>query len=232
MNKTHKILILHGWTYTTDKWEPFLHALKHEGFTCELLKIPGLTAPLPTVFTLDDYVSWLETYVSKEKNKVVIIGHSNGGRIALAYAHANSDKVEKLILIDSAGIRHNDLFISFKRAVFKTLAKMGKSISKSARLRSFLYKAAREHDYEHADPLVKQTMHNLITVDLTDILAHISVPTMLVWGENDRITPLKDGLIMEKNIPGAKLYTIKDASHCPHYTKPEVVAELIIEELI
>ena len=78
-----KILILHGWSYSTDKWAPCLKLLESHGARPELLKIPGLTAPIDRPWTLEDYVRWLKEKTGDEK--VILIGHSNGGRISLAF---------------------------------------------------------------------------------------------------------------------------------------------------
>src|SRR5260221_14279777 len=81
-----KIYILHGWAYSTEKWEPFLTLLKKNNFYPVMLKIPGLTAPLNEVWDINNYVTWLEKKLENEKGKVVLLGHSNGGRIALAFS--------------------------------------------------------------------------------------------------------------------------------------------------
>ena len=55
--------------------------------------------------TLEEYVEWLRSKLADERD-VVLIGHSNGGRIAIAFADRYPEKISKLILIDSAGIVH------------------------------------------------------------------------------------------------------------------------------
>src|SRR3989344_6868211 len=99
-----KLIILHGWAYSTEKWKSFLNLLEEDGVEYEMLKIPGLTAPLKRVWTINDYMGWLRKQVISYKLPVVLLGHSNGGRIAAAFAAKYPSKVSKLILIDSAGI--------------------------------------------------------------------------------------------------------------------------------
>src|SRR6476619_6450928 len=123
-----KIFILHGWTYSTEKWQPFLDALKREGIEGILLKIPGLTAPLEQVWGLDNYIEWLHGILAKEQD-IVLLGHSNGGRISLAYAQKYPDHIKQLILMDSAGIYHNEFSIRAKRFIFGSFARVGKKIS-------------------------------------------------------------------------------------------------------
>lgn len=223
-----RVIILHGWTKTLDKWNGFIDALGKKGIKIELPKIPGLTKNLEEIWHLEDYVNWLHNIANKEKDKVILIGHSNGGRIALAFANQYPEKVKKLILIDSAGIYHNELPHKIKRIVFKTIAKIGKKLTSSRSLKNILYKLARESDYKEADPNVKKTMINLISADLKPILSHIQIPTLIIWGAQDKITPLSDGILMNNLIKNSKLEIIKDARHSPQFTNPEKVTNLIL----
>ncbi len=223
----NKVLILHGWAYTTDKWGPFLNLLKKSGVDYELLKIPGLTAPIDKPWTLNDYVEWLD---KKIENNAVLLGHSNGGRISLAYATAHPKKVKKLILLDSAGIYHNELSIKLKRTFFGVLAKF-KNVTASKTFRSLMYKLAGENDYNKATLIMKDTMRHLIETDLTPKLSEVKTPTLIVWGRYDKTTPLSDGKLMHEKIKDSDFRIIEDARHSPQFTKPEEVANAVIDFL-
>lgn len=222
-----KIYILHGWAYSTEKWDPFLNLLQKNGFDPVALKIPGLTAPLDEVWDVNDYVIWLKKSLEKEKGKVLLLGHSNGARIALAFTAKYPEKVERLILIDSAGIYHKELLIRMKRIFFGFLSNAGKKVTNSPRLRRVFYKFVREHDYEKADPTLRQTMKNLITHNIVPVLSKIKTPTIIIWGENDKVTPVSDAKIMQKEIAGATLHIIKDARHSPQFTHAQKVVDFI-----
>lgn len=227
----NKVIILHGWTKNLDKWKMFLKNLDKARINYQFPKIPGLTGNLSEVWSLNDYVKWLKKITDKEKGKVILIGHSNGGRIALAFTNTFPEKVEKLILIDSSGIYHNELILTIKRIVFRTIAKVGKKLTSSESIKSLLYKAARESDYKDLDKNVKQTMINLISSDLKPILPQIKIPTLIIWGANDKITPLSDGILMNNLIENSKLEIIKDARHSPQFTHSTEVANIIINNL-
>ena len=64
-----------------------------------------------------------------------------------------------------------------------------------------------------ASPLMKQVLVKTVNEDLTDMLPNIDVPTLLIWGERDTATPLKDAKIMEEKIPDAGLVVLKNAGH-------------------
>ena len=222
-----KLFIIHGWTYTLIKWDKFLELIKAAGFEPVMLKVPGLTEAIDKPLALDDYVEWLNDKL-KDEDKPIVVGHSNGGRIALAFEAKYPGHLGKLILIDSAGIYHKEPKIKFKRALFGVLAKVGKKITSNETLRKVLYKMAGEADYQNAPLHTRQTMANLITTDLTESLSKISTPTLIIWGRQDKTTPLQDGELMHALIQSSQIYIIDDGRHSPQYTHPEQVCEKII----
>lgn len=230
--KKEKIYILHGWAYSTERWKPFIDKLQKGNIETELLKIPGLTAPLNEVWNIDDYVEWLDKTLSKEKNKLILLGHSNGGLISLAYTLKYPNKVKQLILMDSTGIYHNELPIRLKRFAFASAARIGKKLTNSAAMRKLLYKLARAHDYEKApDKIVQDTMLNLIRTDLKNKFNLIKIPTLIIWGKNDQVTPAADGEVMKNEIKNSSLYIINRARHSPQLTHPNDTAEIIIKNI-
>lgn len=228
---TMKAIILHGWTYSKagndplEKWQPFIKNMESQGIKCELPQIPGITKDTDQEWNLEKYVEWLKKRAGKER--VILIGHSNGGRISLAFAHKYPKKVSKLILIDSAGVYHNELPLRVKRLVFRSLAKVGKRLSSSEKFRKLIYKVAREGDYSNATPSQRKTMINLINTDLKECFSEIRVPTLIIWGREDTVTPLSDGLLMTKLIKGSEMKIINGAKHSPQFTNPEEVAKKI-----
>ena len=224
-----KILILHGWGYSTNKWAPFIKLLEANGIKPQLLEIPGLTAPIDRPWTLEDYAEWLKGKIGNER--VILIGHSNGGRLALAFTLKYPELVERLILIDSAGIRHRGGLIEIKRFLLGELAKAGKKITSSEKARTALHKLARVSDYRDATAEMRETMVNLISTDLTPELTKVKAPTLIIWGAEDRTTPLSDGKLMNKLIPNSKLHIAKGARHSPQFTHPKEVCAKIVKEL-
>jgi pimeloyl-ACP methyl ester carboxylesterase len=223
-----KIFIIHGWTYTTSKWDNFVVLVKAAGFEPVMLHVPGLTESTDKVWTLDDYVEWLGENLENESNPVVI-GHSNGGRIALAFAAKYPEKLKLLILIDSAGIYHNELPIRIKRFIFGAAAKVGKKITSSESIRKILYKLAGEKDYKNANPQMRKTMANLISVDLSERLDKIIAPTLIIWGAKDKATRLADGGLLHKMIKASEFFVLKDAGHSPHFTHAGIVSRKILD---
>lgn len=228
---TNRALIIHGWTYSLEKYKKIQELLTVNGLKTNILKVPGLTEKIDRAWNINDYIDWLKRIIDKEKNKVVLIGHSNGGRIAASYASKYPQKLAHLILIDSAGILHDELHVKLRLLFWSTFVRIGKRITSSAILKNLLYRLLGENDYNTATPQAKKTMISLIKSDLSFILDKIKTPTLIIWGKLDKVTPINDGKIIHKLIKNSKLHIVKDARHSPHFTHAEEVADIILKYL-
>jgi pimeloyl-ACP methyl ester carboxylesterase len=76
---------------------------------------------------------------------------------------------------------------------------------------------------------MKETFIKIIAEDLTSCLSLISVPTLIIWGEKDRITPLSDGYLMKEKIAQSELKIIPGQGHAFHHEAPEEIAREILQ---
>jgi pimeloyl-ACP methyl ester carboxylesterase len=173
----------------------------------------------------------------EKKEKILLIGHSFGGRIAIKYAVKYPEEIDKLILTGAAGIKHK---LTLKQKTFFILTKIGKTIFSLPIINFFqnpIYKLfskiarSRKKDYYNASPRMKEIMKNVLAEDLTDYFDKIKIPTLLIWGKEDKTTPLADGEIMNEKIENSKLVVVDDANHSLPYQKPEEFVK-IMEEFI
>ena len=170
---------------------------------------------------------------SQRSQRLILIGHSFGGRVAIKYAAKYPKKIDKLILTGAAGIKHK---LTIKQKVFFILAKTGKAFFSLPIINNFQKPAhkifskiarGRKKDYYNASPRMKEIMKNVLAEDLMDYLGKIKSPTLLVWGREDKTTPLADGEIMNEKIKNSKLVVVDGANHSLPYQKPEEFAEII-----
>ncbi|MDO5561514.1 MAG: alpha/beta hydrolase [bacterium] len=229
-----KILFVPGWTYSEMKARPFVQELQTLGYDIDLLPVPGLTGPaLTQAWNLDDYVSWLEKEIQTRVSPgepYILLAHSNGGRIALKFLSTKnelSQRAQKLILIDSAGITDRRWYKVLKKDFLGLGAKAFKGLAKQDRLRKLLYKVIREKDYYEAEPVMRTTMANLLAVDLRFALPEITQPTLLIWGSADKMTPLILAKEMQKKMPQAELKIVVGARHVPQFTHLSETVTLI-----
>jgi len=221
-----KIYIVHGWTYSLDFWKPITSYFKEKDIEPIFLKVPGLTEPSDEVWDIDSYVDWLNDKL-KNETKPILVGHSNGGRIAMSFVQKYPDKLSKLILIDSAGVAHTEFLPKLKLKILKVISKIGRVFTIIPGVKKLFYKLIGAQDYLNAPPNMKKTMANMLAADKNINPRNISVPTTIIWGKNDLITPLKDGQKLFSLIPESTIHIIDDARHSPFANHPEEVADII-----
>lgn len=223
-----RVYLVHGWAYNLDKYQELIKLLNHRGIEVEVLNVPGLTQPSSKVWNIEEYADWLNDKLKKDQNPIVI-GHSNGGRITLKYINMHPGHISKLVLIDSAGVFDDSKTKSLKLSIYKSLAKLGKPLKSIPYVRQVFYKLIGATDYYKAKPNMKKTMQNMLSADKNIDLNNIKTPTEIIWGREDKLTPLSDAYKLKKAIPGSVLTVIDDARHSPHANHPQEVANVIYD---
>ena len=221
-----RLLILHGWGENIRTFDSVTTVLSRN-FQLIIIDLPGFgqSSALPHPFTLDDYTSTVEKFLTAlEINEVFILGHSFGGAIAVKLA-IFSNKVKRLILEDSSGIRNKSLSIKFKIYVYKTL-----KLILSEKYREKLRRILGSSDYRSAGVL-RSTLIKVVSEDLQSVVSKISIPTLLIWGRNDKETPMEQARIMKNEIKDSTLHIIEGVGHFPHLEKPEEFIKAVSEFL-
>ena len=223
------VMILHGWPLSGATFAPLSRALATKGYHAFAPDMPGFgNAKLPNKpYHLDDYVSFIQQYAAMHKlKKFILIGHSFGGRIALKFARTNSGMVERLILSGVPGFLPVD---KSKVTFFLILAKLGTFIFSLSILapfahmaRKILYRAARAGDYLKAEGVMRATFIHVIREDLEPTMKEITNPTLLVWGANDFVVPVRVARKMASTIHGSSLHIVTDSGHGLPYQEPEL----------
>ena len=219
-----ELYIIHGWTYKAEGWDKTLEILDNSGLKVHFLRVPGLTAPSTKIWSIDDYVKWADENIP---DGAIALGHSNGGRILLNLCAKNPAKLEHLILLDSAGIYEPTL----KKSIVKTLAKIGKPLKKVPVLDKVFHKLTGSTDYEKAPENMKRTLENMLSSDRDLNLSAITTKTTILWGEEDKITPLRHAHEFKKLLDNSELKIFPNWPHSPYLTDPEGLANVILEEM-
>jgi len=143
-----------------------------------------------------------------------LVGHSFGGQVAIQLAATTPQRVDKLVLEGSAGIRTKPaLTTRLKRLAARLgrwLAAYGGPMGE--KLRVEIYRRVQSPDYADAGAL-RPTLVRVINEDLTPLLPLITAPTLLVWGEHDRDVPLAAARVMAQRLPAAQLVVLENAGH-------------------
>lgn len=230
--KEKTILILPGWG-DTRKTFAYLISKLQENFTIYIIDYPGFgNSPFPEKdLTIYDYTNIIRSFMyEKEITNPIIIAHSFGGRIATLLAGYYKEKIDKLILIDTAGIKRRKKFkVWIKELTYKLLKKFKKILppSQKEKYHKKLLQIFGSRDYTALPNNMNKTFQNIIKEDLKYYLPYIDVETLILWGEKDNDTPLKDGKLIQKKIKDSALIIYPKATHYSYLEQPNLTYKII-----
>ncbi|MBR3161981.1 MAG: alpha/beta hydrolase [Bacilli bacterium] len=229
------VLIIPGWGTVINTYNVLISSIsEYANVLC--LDMPGFgeSDEPKNSWNLDDYIELIIKFIKSQNIKELdVIGHSNGGRIIIKLMSRDDleFKVNKIILIGSAGIVHKKTFSQLiKIYTFKICKRFAQMKIVKLIFPNLLDKVKNSFgsdDYKNASSIMRETMVKLINEDVKEFLPNIKVPTLLIWGENDDATPIKDAEIMEKLIPDAGLIRVKGCGHYVFLENPSYVNIII-----
>ena len=233
------ILILHGWGSCAEHWRGVAERLQAAGHIVYSPDLPGFgeSAALEKPWSIEDYFYWVREYCEKNNlSRFLLVGHSFGGGLAVKIASAYPEKILGLILI-APKIRRQK---TFRYYLGVSLAKIGEVvffIPFLSSLRPFarraLYSLIGTKDYYKLDVEkslnLKETFKLIVKMDVTLLLPEIKRPTFIIWGDKDRLTPIKDAYMTNKKIENSKLLIVNNGKHGLNLEMPEFLAEKILD---
>lgn len=240
------ILLIHGFDSSVLEFRrtiPLL-ATENETWTVDLLGF-GFTSRLagikfsPTSIKTHLYHFW-KTLINKP---VILVGASMGGAAAIDFTLTYPEAVEKLVLIDSAGLVSSSPLVKF---MFPPLDSFAAEFLRSPKIRQSISRAAyKNKELASIDAAVCAALHlempNWTTALIAftksggykafgfEQLAQIQKETLILWGDSDKILGIKDAQRFKQGIPNSKLVWIPDSGHVPHLEQPQMVAKHILE---
>jgi pimeloyl-ACP methyl ester carboxylesterase len=201
-------VFVHGITASTDWWRSTTAALEHD-HDVHVVRLPG--------FRFREAAAWLGGWLEREGlERAALVGHSLGGTIALALAAERPALVERLALIAPAGI-----FATQARRSY--VLPVARSVARSPRRFALLVR-----DAVRVGPVrLWQVGSDLLASDIAPTLRAIQVPTLIVWGADDRLLPPTLGSVFAGEISDSRLVVLDRCGHVPMLEAPDALnAEL------
>jgi pimeloyl-ACP methyl ester carboxylesterase len=218
------VLVLHGWGAHLEAIEPILG---HLDCAAELvaLDLPGFgeSEPPAEPWDADSYARFVFAFLDELGiERCHVIGHSHGGRVAICMAADRAERIDRLLLCDSAGLRPKRGLRYHRRVA---TAKLGRLVGRfggapGRRFQERMRRRVASRDYLEASEAMRATFRLVIAEDLADRLPRLQAPTLLVWGDRDEDTPLWMAHRMEELIPDAGLVVLEDAGHYSYADAP------------
>lgn len=213
------VIILHGWGANINTIMPIFNILKDK-FKVHAIDLPGFGDSMEPDNPIDSfkYADIVKSYMNEMGiGKVILIGHSFGGKLSIILGHKYPILVEKIVLVNSAGLipkRGAKYYI--KVYSFKTLKFIYKSIFfwlKDEKKMEKFYKRFGSTDYKDSSGVMRKILVTVVNENLLPLLKEIQAPTLLIWGNEDMDTPLYMGKIMEKEIKNSGLVVLEGTGH-------------------
>jgi pimeloyl-ACP methyl ester carboxylesterase len=225
------VLLLHGWG-DSSKGVAGLGRDLAQDFKILVPDLPGFGASQAPreAWDLDNYADFLESLLDKLSldQPYAVVGHSNGGALAVRAVSLNRLKPKKLVLLAASGVRTNN---NLKRWILKIIAKTGNAATiwmperYRQDLRISLYGAAGSDML--AVPELQETFKKTVRQDVQADAVTIDVPTLLIYARDDKAVPLADGRQYHDLIKGSRLEIIENAGHFVHQDQAGPVTNLI-----
>jgi pimeloyl-ACP methyl ester carboxylesterase len=178
---------------------------------------------------IDDYVAAVRSFVETAKlGKVVLGGHSMGGAVAQAFALSDPERLDGLILVGT-GARLRVLPKIFE--LLETNYPEGVSFINgrafSLSTAPALKDAAKARTLQTRPRVTIGDYTACNGFDVMDRIAALRVPTLVVAGQDDQLTPPKYAQFLTQTIPGARLAMVERAGHYVHLEQPHAVNHAI-----
>src|SRR3954451_24930330 len=205
--------------------------------------------------SISGYGRWIDALLSElGVDAAALVGNSMGGFIGAEVAISFPHRVERLVLVSAAGIsiehQRNDAAMA---ALYRTemitayaagwLGKRAESVSTRPRLRKALLRLVMAHPDRLPPALIAEQVRGtgkpgflpaleaLTTYPIRDRLPDIAARTLIVWGADDMLVPVKDADVFEELIPDARKVVFDDTGHVAMLERPERFNRLVLDFL-
>lgn len=217
------ILFLHGWGCDGSIYS-FIQNAFAEKASVLTVDFPGhgKSGEPPLPWGVGDYAGQILALLDQLSiDRVNIVAHSFGGRVALHLSAHHPERVDKMVITGGAGIRkplseaQKKRQKQFKRmnGFLNSLKKIGFLKKPVEKWQTALRNRYGSPDYIKLSEVMRATFSKVINEDLLPLLPEIQASTLLIWGSADTETPLWMGQQMEKDIPDAGLVVFEGRSH-------------------
>lgn len=225
------LLLIHGLGGDADEWSFCFEALgkTHRVIALDLLGFGRSDKPL-IEYHIAGFVEVIECFLHKLKiESPAILGESLGGWIAAAFALKFPQVVDRLIMVDAAGVWGDiqELPIDVRVSTRAHLQQVFRLVFHDKRMASdLLVDLAYQQHLERGDGY---TIDSVLRSQesgrerLDEVIGNLAMPTLIVWGEQDEMIPVSVGKRLQQLIPGSRLEVIPQCGHLPALEKPAEV---------
>ena len=211
------LVMLHGWQCDINSFK-MLESLKRKYRVLEVSFPPFGKSSEPINWNVFSYANMIISLCEHLNiKKAHFLGHSFGGRVSILVSVIQPELVGRLILVDSAGMKpRRKISYYIKTAKYKIKKKLGMNISKLGSM-----------DYVSLSPNMKKVFSSIVSTHLDEYASMIKQKTLIVFGENDKETPLYMARRLNKLIKNSTLVVMEECSHFCFQEKPYEFCKIV-----
>jgi len=228
--KGKPIVILHGLMGGLGNFEGFISHFPKLGYQLFMPELPIYTASL-----LNTNVKYFSKFINNfikflELDKVILVGNSLGGHVGLLHAKLFPEFTKALVLTGSSGLYENAMGDTYpKRGDYDFIKKKTENVFYSPKIAT---KEVVDEVFESVNDRNKvirilAMAKSAIRHNMAKDLPKIKIPTALIWGENDKVTPPEVAEEFNNLLPDSKLFWIKKCGHAPMMEHPNKFNSII-----
>ena len=251
------VLLVHGLGQSAHRdWAPVVGELAQR-FQVTTVDLPGFGAsPAPgRAYDFDELATLLARLLDQlaPGRRVHVVGHSLGAALSLAFAHRYPERVDRLVLVDAAGILLKPIYVRaltqprVPRFGLPPLDRVLRFMETRVNELSSLLLLGRDDRYDFLpwltrNPDVRSALLGdrvqvdaalgLVEHDFSAAIRETRAPTTVIWGRDDRIAPLRTGRLLAARLPQAQLRVLDDAGHTPMLDRPGSFNSLLLAALV
>ena len=191
-------------------------------------------------YKIETFVEFLQSFMrALGTPKATLVGNSLGGWIAADFATQHPEMVEKLVLVDAAGMRFERnpelLPVDLNPSSLASMRKILESVvyDKQSVTDALVRRVFEQHLKSGDGYTIQRVMAGVFAKDQfeDEKAGSIHAPTLVLWGHDDALIPLSNAERFQKAIPGAKLVVIDRCGHIPQIEKPQEFNKALLEFL-
>lgn len=234
------LVLIHGFGANKDTWNRMI-AEWDDRYHVIVLDLPGHGESISNKtlgYTTTHQAEKLDTFLEAKKVKnFYLVGHSMGGAIALRYVQNHTKNVNALILIDAMGMvktkSEGTILVeqSHKNPLYDVCTKERLEVLLNYSMHKIPYIPDMFKDVLLLEKCARKELEKVMyedlfkDVELSSITKRINIPTLILWGEKDRILHIDNAKLFYNTIKGSQLVIFEGIGHVPILEDPEKIAD-------
>lgn len=246
------VVLVHGLgNEASTSWQATIDVLKKDFFVFTL-DLPGFgqSSKKNVLYSPENYARVINVLAKKYVRKPFhLVGHSMGGAIALQYAATYPEDVSTLTLVDAAGILHRQAYSKYLAPLgIETVLNQQNVLSNNqvSDLAGIIMNTLESSMPVDLNVLIENALFRerilrgnptpiaglaLVLNDYSHTPEMIKAPTLIIWGEKDKIAPVRTGYVLDALIPKSSLKLIAGGDHMVFVNKPKAFHDLLLQQL-